>query len=243
MNMKFLKQFLFVLIICVSCNDNNEEIQIIEKEQNKAITGNVSMKPFQAYDNKEVEKLMFMTSFLIGKTIIENEAARDYFYDYIEDPRTTAINLSDIMDDDVIDSNPFEIEFHKQFNKYNYHKDPQTGETDPPTSTSLDPDPLRWGGIFGPTMLYELYLDNIINSNDWELYFPNKNSVLSNGLTLTDYFSRNDVVICLWRLNEKIKRMYSDGLILYTSGNGSYLPLNFNPANSSSFIFLLKNKN
>ncbi|KAB1155983.1 hypothetical protein F7018_11225 [Tenacibaculum aiptasiae] len=239
--MKFLKLLFFVLLICISCNVNNEEIQIIEKEQNKANRNNFNSKPFQIYNAQEVEQLMFMTSFLIGKTLIENESARDFFYNHIADSRITAIKLSDIMDDDTMDSNPFEIEFQKQFNKYNYHKNPQTGETDPPTSTSLDPDPFRWGGIFGPTMLYELFIDKVINLNDWELYFPNKNSVLSNGLTLTEYFQRNDRVICLWRLNEKIKRIYSDGLILYTDGRGSYLPLNFNPSNSSSFTFLLRN--
>lgn len=238
--MKFLKLLFFVLVVCISCNVNNEEIEIIEKEQNKASRSNFNLKPFQTFDNQEVEQLMFMTSFLIGKTLIENEAARDYFYNHIADSRITAIKLSDIMDDSVIDSNPFEIEFHKQFNKYNYHRNPQSGDTDPPTSTSLDPDPLKWGGALGERVLYKSYLNKVINLNNWELYLPNKNTVLSNGHTLTDYFVRNDKIICLWRLNENIKKIYSDGLVLYTDGRGSYLPLNFTLLNNLSFVFVLR---
>lgn len=239
--MKFLKLLFCVLIICFSCSENTEEFETINKEQNKAGRGNFILDPIEVPNNNETEQLMFMTSFLIGKTLIESEEARDYFYSHIANPRITKIELINILDADVIDSNPFEIAFHEQFNTYNWHLNPQSGGPEPPTSTSLDPDPLRWGGILDAQMYYQQYLIEIIELKKWELYFPNKSSVLDNRQTLTEYFQRNTTMVCLWNNNEK-KKLFSDGLVLHKNRKGEYLPLNFDPFQSFYFMFILRDK-
>ncbi|WP_299163247.1 hypothetical protein [uncultured Tenacibaculum sp.] len=230
--MKFLKLLFFVLIIFTSCDKNAEEIEIINTIQNSSRENFFDIEATKTSDNKRIEQLMYMTSFLIGKVLVENEEARDYFYKHIANPRTTKIELIKVLDGDVIDSNPFEIAFHEQYNMYSFRAPA------PPIKVA-DPDSFRWGGVLN--MYYHQYLFEIININRWELYFPNKSSLLDNRQTLTEYFLRNDKIVCLWKINEKFK-LYSDGLILNKRDKGEYLPLNFDPSKSLFFMFVLRGK-
>ncbi len=236
--MKFLNPFFFIIIFCVSCNKNTDEIEVIEKVQNSKRNISLSLEPVEDPEKAKVEQLMYMTSFLIGKTLLENEAARDYFYEQIKSVKTNKIELINILDASFIDSNPFEIGFHEQFNNYNWHIDPQGGSPDPPKSTSLEPDPLKWGGILDSQMYYQQYLIEIIDLKKWELYFPNKNVFLENYQNFTDYLADNHIIRCSW--NNDSFNLYSDGMVLYDDGRGEYLSRFFDPFRSLSFMFVLR---
>ncbi|WP_431164563.1 hypothetical protein [Tenacibaculum halocynthiae] len=237
--MKFLKLFCLVLMLCVSCSES-ETIDTIEKME-RGRRGGGTIDPIEISDDAvdEKNKLMYMTSFLIGKTLIENENARDYFYELIKDSRLTSINLIDIMDSNVVDSNPFEVAFHEQFNAYNWHLNPMSGGPNPPVeSSTAEPDPSKWGGILDAQMYYHQYLIEIIELNKWELNFPNKNIYIDNIQNLSDYLIANEKLICLWNMYNT--GLYTDGLILNTNGRGSYLPPNFNVSTASSLVMILK---
>lgn len=235
--MKFLKLFCLVLVLCVSCSEN-ETIDAIKKIERGRRGG--AIDPIEISDDvvDEKTKLMYMTSFLIGKTLIENKYARDYFYSLIKDPKLTSINLIDIMDSNVVDSNPFEVAFHEQFNMYNWHIDPQSGAPDPPIKTSIEPDSVKWGGVLDAHIYYQQYLHEIIELNKWELNFPNKNIYIDNIQNLSDYLIANEKLICLWNMYNT--GLYTDGLILNNNGRGSYLPPNFNVSTASSLVMILK---
>ncbi|WP_435263964.1 hypothetical protein [Tenacibaculum sp. nBUS_03] len=239
--MKVLKLLCVVLVFCVSCSENElEGLDTVERmERGRRV---VAIDPIDVTEEVEEEvdkkeKLMYITSYLIGKTLIESEAARDFFYELIKNNELSKIGLNDLLKTKIIDSNPFEVAFQEQFNTYNWHIDPQSGAPNPPKSTST-PDSTKWGGMLDSQMYYQQYLNEILELNKWELYFPNKAVFLDNTQNFSDYLIANKKLICLW--NTKYFGLFTDGLILHINGEGNYLPLNFNVSSASSFVIILK---
>ncbi|MDC1162279.1 hypothetical protein OAT18_02435 [Tenacibaculum sp.] len=235
--MKFLKLFFFgAILFFTSCNNNSEEVVEIAKEikiEKKGRGGNLS--PEDPPARSERVQLMYMTSFLIGKTLLEDETGRSYFYQYISNPLTVAIRLNTVLDDNYSDSTPFEAAFHERFNDYNSHINIDGGN-EVPAVVIPDPDPIRWGGVLD--MHYFTYLNNIINNRNLGLYFPNKRLLQNNYANLSEYFQSNDKIVCLWE-NSQDSHLY-DGVILNIDGSGDYLPQGFKPENSPYFIIILK---
>lgn len=237
--MKFLRLVWLSLIFCMACTESKDDIEFIQKavEDEEAI---FSMREStkDPVVNEE-ERLMYMTSFLIGKAIINNKEAGDYFNQNIVSKKVTKIDLVRLLNLDFTESNPFEIEFQLQFNIYNWHTSPVAGGPVPPTTTA-EPDAIRWGGIFGAETLYYQYLVEILNNRELELYFPNKNTFINELQDLTTYFMNYNSLTCLWSLD--YFSIYSDGLILYSDGNGDYLPESFDFLTTNSFVIILRDK-
>ena len=89
-------------------------------------------------------------------------------------------------------------------------------------------------------MSYNEYLTEIIENSNLELYFPNKNAYVNELQDFSAYFENYNTLTCLWSLDYFV--LFSDGLILHTNGEGSYLPENFNPNRTKSFVFILRDR-
>lgn len=236
--MKLLKLICVGLVFCTSCTQNNEELEIVQRLQ-KGEKRELSISNSQTNVVKnEKERIMFMTSFLVGKTLLENKEARDYFYLKIASQSITKIDLSDVLDSDKED-NPFEIAFQEQFNLYNWHISPSAGAPIPPR-IPVKPNSIRWGGILSSNMYYYQYLIEILENSKLELYFPNKNTYVNELQDFSTYFENYNTLSCLWSLDYFV--LFSDGLILHTNGEGNYLPENFNPNRAKSFVFILRDR-
>jgi hypothetical protein len=224
--MRFLKLFCVVLVLCVSCSENTDEIEVVGEVKSSKIERRV-------ISSKEIQevKLMYMTSFLIGKVLIENKEARDYFYEQIANPKIKKIALINVLGTNKSDSNPFTVSFQEQYNMYNFR-------TPASPIKSSEPDPLIWGGVLN--MYYKEYLLKVRKRKKWELYFPNKNIFLDNIQNLSEYLIANEKLICLWNTN--YLGLFTDGLILNINGRGRYLPQYFDPSNTTSLMIVLRDK-
>lgn len=237
--MKLLRLVSLSVIFCISCVDNNANIEIVGKiqsEKEKELSREAIIKdPIL----NEKERLMYMTSFLIGKTILENKEARDYFYERILNRKINRIDLIKLIDLDYTITNPFEEAFEQQYKKYNWHTSPIAGGPVPPTVTA-EPDAIRWGGVLDSQIQYSQYLVEVINHKNWELYFPNKSAYINQLQDLATYFMHYNTLNCLWSLHQLT--LFSDGVILQTDGSGSYLPENFDLLTTNSLTFILRDK-
>ncbi|WP_417799152.1 hypothetical protein [Tenacibaculum sp.] len=236
--MRYLQIMCFsVLLACMSCNEETENIHLSNTVENdivniiasKNTSGIVTNIPI-VLQPQEVHNMMYMTSFLIGRTLIENEDAREYFY-RLYTGKSLKVSLRTLLENN---RNAFEIAFKQQYGNYNRGTDPE-GEPTHPIS-SPEPDPLERG--YDVLNDYSLYYYYIHNSYDWEVYIPNK-LILYNYSSFTNYLNDKDRIINLWSLSTNL---YDDGVSL-TSSNGVFIPSNFNYLQelTTSLILTLRN--
>lgn len=218
--MKYLPIVILGLILtCFSCSNDTENTVILEektiKSTEKEILDSRIISNIPNVKNTEMDK-MYMTSYLIGLVLLEDAAAREYFY-RITKAKTLKFSLRSLLNNT---GNPFELAFKKKYAIYNWSKTAK-GDPTPPISTAL-PDPLDKGYLV-LTIDYPTYLFQISNTYNWSVCIPNKHS-LHKYPDFNAYLNNEKQLINLWNLNGKL---YNDGLIMSQSFK-SFIPSRFN---------------
>ncbi len=235
--------FLFALLIMVSCNSEPDELEqlevneTIENEVTSSQTGRFNLDlPDDPAD--ETEQLMYMTSFLVGRTLLADAPARDYFYAQMNQYGNT-FGLSKVLSASPTNPNPFQAAFHTQFYLYNYDLDNGNtggGPVSPPVAPNPPPD--RWGGVL--QMPLASYLGTVVNTYSWELHIPNDNVLTLYGYNdLHEYVAGQASLASLWSMDTT--QLYTDGAILFVMGNqGIYLPSNYSVFGNPNLAIIVR---
>lgn len=232
--MKYLQIIILSVtaFLLISCNNEAENITMLDAFEKE--TNTVVYKPFTAEKNTffSVEdhhrNLMYMTSFLTGVTLLEDQDAREYFYSLLNN-KGSKINLKDLLDNT---NNPFEKGFKTYYDIYNWSITPK-GVPTPPVS-NLRPDPLD--RPYEPlTMLYVQFQDTVTTNHNWEFYLPNKALVLQY-INFDDYLNDKDEIVNLWSLNDVV---FEDGLKM-SLFQRDFITEDFNYQDTLESIFIIK---
>ncbi len=228
--MKYLPiTLLSLLFIFASCNTNEDNLNTSALEgQENGLKGRA---PFGEIKNQEEKNMMYMTSYLIARTLLEDEDAQKQFYK-LGSGKSLKIDLRTLLTPDK----PFEAAFRLRYARYNGSTPPK-GQPTTPVSQAV-PDPLeRDYSIL--TISYIDYIDVVNDKYDWIIYLPNKEKLYEHA-NFGDYLDSNEDIINLWSFDTSD---YSDGLKLnYYGGIFIPIPFDYTSALESTFIMTLKNK-
>lgn len=220
--------FLSLFIIFSSCNDSSENLSssVIQNENNFQEKSN-----FGQATNNQARDIIYMTSYLISRVLIEDEAAQNHFYRF-GSGKSLKISLKNLLD---TPDSPFEKAFRIRYDRFNWYINPE-GEPTPPLSQAV-PDPLE-NDYNILTLTYNDYIYIIQNLYNLEILLPNK-EMLYNYDSFHDYFNDKDFIFNLWNYDAPI---YNDGL--KTSDNSAnFISSDFDYLNTLNDYLILTLQN
>ncbi|SEC41385.1 hypothetical protein SAMN04489761_2926 [Tenacibaculum sp. MAR_2009_124] len=228
--MKYLPiTFLNLFLIFASCDNTNDNLNTssVDQKEGKILERTL----FGETKNEEVKDIMYMTSYLIARTLLEDEDAQQQFYQ-LGSGKSLKIDLKTLL----TSKSTFEQAFKLRYKRYNWSTPPK-GEPTPPISQAV-PDPLE-KDYDVLTIPYIGYIDLIQNTFDWIVSLPNKEKLYQYD-SFKDYIHDNDTILNLWSFDTS---NYSDGLKTHYNG-GSFIPtpFDYNSALETTFMMTLKNK-
>ncbi|MFY7670715.1 hypothetical protein ACOSP6_06465 [Tenacibaculum sp. MEBiC06402] len=228
---------LSLLLVFLSCSDEKENLHVLESHEKETLHsvrakgGDKITSNNTPYSLNEEENMMYMTSYLIGLTLLQDQAARDYFYQELTG-KPLKISLRALLDGT---DNPFEIAFRARYYIYNWNTDPK-GEPTPPISSAV-PDPLeRDYAVLH--MGYFTYFHLISNTYDWDIHLPNK-SLLFNYFNFNQYLNDKEYIINLWDMDTGL---YDDGLKM-SNGTKTFIPSGFDYSQELNNLLILTLRN
>ncbi|WP_143569798.1 hypothetical protein [Tenacibaculum agarivorans] len=235
--MKYLRLvILSMTVLIMSCTEEKETIQVLEtfeKEivNKKGVKGGNKIPINTPYSRDQEDNMMYMTSYLIGLTLLGDENAREYFYQQVSG-KTFKISLRTLLSGG---KNPFKTAFRGYYYIYNWNTDYEWTPT-PPVSSAI-PDPLEKD--YGVLQIgYSTYLDLISNDYDWQIDLPNK-AILFSYFNFTQYLDHKQYIINLWT---KDNSLYDDGLKM-SNNDKFFIPDNFDYEQELDTILILTLRN
>ncbi|CAL2080739.1 conserved hypothetical protein [Tenacibaculum sp. 190524A05c] len=236
--MKYVRLvILSMTMIFLSCSKEEESVQMLETfEKERVITnrskGGNKVPPIGTpYSLIEEENMMYMTSYLIGLTLLQDQAARDYFYQELTG-KQQKISLRTLLNGT---NNPFETAFSGRYMLYNWYTDPK-GEPTPPISSAI-PDPLERAYDVLHMGYYTYYL-SIHNDYDWDIHVPNKH-ILFSYFNFNQYLNHKQYIINLWDMDTGL---YDDGLKM-SDTDKFFIPSTFDYTQELNDILILTLRN
>lgn len=222
--------FLSLFLIFTSCSTSNDNLNVsLNDEQENKLQQSSFIEETKSED---VKNLMYMTSYLIARTLQEDEAAQQEFYK-LGAEKALNIDLRTLLSSS---GSSFEKAFQLRYKRYNTTKK-QQGEPTPPVSQAI-PDPLERGYNL-LTISYTEYLGLIQNTYDWIVDLPNKD-ILYQFESFDDYFKKYDCILNLWSYDNS---KYSDGLrISYDNGWFISAKFDYQTELQNTLILTLRNK-
>jgi hypothetical protein len=156
-------------LLCSKEEENVQMLETFEKEtlKNQKTKGSNTINFNDPYSLNQEENMMYMTSYLIGLTLLQDRSARVHFQQAITG-KQQKISLRSLLDGT---NNPFELAFRSRYYIYNWNTDFE-GEPTPPISSAI-PDPLK-KDYDVLDIGYYTYIDLISNTYNWDIHLPNK---------------------------------------------------------------------
>ncbi|SHJ79378.1 hypothetical protein SAMN04488028_1011262 [Reichenbachiella agariperforans] len=242
-----MKIYPFILLIAAgmqfSCGD-----QLIDPVLNQTINS-PSLEEYTSETelNEISQEFMYMTSFLITRSIIDDEPARDYFKEVMITSESDHFDLTDLISVSTNNMNPFQEELYEQFKTYNYEVIYDTTYIEKEEVISIrvvppvaNPDPAE--DVFPHLATAQLkcsfltFLTEAGGNNCLELYFPNI-EVLGPAISLEDH---SDRIRSTWHpMNNEES---NDGMELNEDG-GEYLFVDNSVYEDHVFLMVLRPEN
>ncbi|AUC16694.1 hypothetical protein BTO06_16750 [Tenacibaculum sp. SZ-18] len=236
--MKYVRLvILSMTLILLSCSEEKESLQMLETFEKEKVITNQSIKSNSPkgisipYSILEEENMMYMTSYLIGLTLLNDHDAREYLFQELNG-KEQKISLRTLLSND---KNSFKLAFRSEYLKFNWGTTPK-GEPTPPVSSAI-PDPLKRNyGVL--TIDFDTYLHQISNTYDWDIHAPNKD-ILFGYLNFSQYLNHKQYLINLWDMDTGL---YDDGLKM-SDTHKDFIPSYFDYTQELNDILILTLRN
>lgn len=236
--MKYVRLvILSMTMIFLSCSKEEESVQMLETFEKERVITNQSkgsgLLPGNStpYSLVEEENMMYMTSYLIGLSILNDHAAREHFYQELAG-KQQKISLRTLLNQG---KNPFKSAFKSEYLRFNWGTDPK-GEPTPPISSAI-PDPLKRDYDVLP-IDFDTYVHQISNTYDWDIHVPNKH-ILLGYFNFTQYLNHKQYLINLWDMDTGL---YDDGLKM-SDTDKDFIPTTFDYTQELNDILILTLRN